>query len=95
VMKDLPPVTRVVTYGWYQDTITYYLMLNGSPVDAYDRNPPLAYTFEAYVVVRPGSTAREETDPFFWYGPVPIVRQELVREVEGFGIWKVIILNPR
>lgn len=94
-LRALPPVTRVVTGGWYFDTIQYYLTLSGAPVDAYDRNPPLAYTFEAYVVVRPGSTPREETDPFFWYGPVPIVRQELVREVEGFGIWKAIILNPR
>jgi len=94
-IAELPPVTRVVTYGWYQDTIMYYLMLNGSPVAAYDRNPPQAYTFEAYVVVRPGSNPQKETDPYFWCGPLPLVRPELVREVGVFGIWKVIIINPR
>jgi len=95
VMKELPPVTRVVIYGWYQDTIMYYLMLDGSPVAAYDRNPPQAYTFDAYVVVPPGSNPQKETDPYFWCGPLPIVRLELVREVEGIGIWKAVIFNPR
>jgi hypothetical protein len=70
-------------------------MLNGYPIDGYDRNPPQAYTFDAYVVVRPGSNPQKETDPYFWYGPLPIVRQELVREVEGYGIWKAVIYNPR
>jgi 4-amino-4-deoxy-L-arabinose transferase-like glycosyltransferase len=94
-LRTLPPVTRVVAGGWHHDTVKYYLMLNGSPVAAYDRNPPQAFTFEAYVLVPPGSTPQAETDPHFWLGPVPIVRQEFVREVEGFGIWKAIIVNPR
>lgn len=94
-MKELPPVTRVVTGGWYFDTVKYYLTVSGAPVDAYNRNRPLAYTFEAYVVVPPGSTPQEVTDPFFWYGPVPVLREELVRDVEGFGIWKAIMVNTR
>ncbi len=94
-LRVLPPVTRVVAGPWHHDTIKYYLMLSGSPVDAYDRNPPHAFTFEAYVVVPPGSTPQKETDPHFWLGPVPIVRQERVGEVAGFGIWKAIIINPR
>jgi hypothetical protein len=94
-LRVLPPVTRVVAGGWHHDTVKYYLMLNGGPAAAVDRNAPQAYTFEAYVLVPPGSTPRGETYPYFWLGPVPIVRQELIREVDGFGIWKVIIINPR
>lgn len=94
-LRVLPPVTRVIVGGWYQDTVKYYLMLNGGPADAIDGHPPQAYTFEAYVVVPPGSKPQKETDPFFCCSPLPLVRQEFVREVEGFGIWKVTIINPR
>jgi len=94
-LRTLPPVTRVVAGGWHHDTVKYYLMLNGGLAAAVDRTPPLAFTFKAYVLVPPGSTPQAETDPYFWCGPLPLVRRELVREVEGFGIWKAIIVNPR
>jgi hypothetical protein len=94
-LRTMPPVTRVVAGGWHHDTVKYYLMLSGGPADAVDRNPPHAYTFEAYVLVPPGSTPQKETDPYFWLGPVPIVRQEWVGEVAGFGVWKAVIVNPR
>ena len=94
-LRTLPPVTRVVVGGWHHDTVKYYLMLNGGPAAAVDRNTPQAFTFEAYVLVPPGSTPRKETDPYFWLGPVPIARGEWVGEVAAFGIWKAIIINPR
>jgi len=93
-LAELPPVTRVVIYGWYHDTVKYYLMLNGSPTAAYDRNPPQAYTFEAYVLAPPYSTPQKEVDPFFWGGPLPVLNPEPVRVVEGYTIWKVVIVNP-
>lgn len=93
-LRTLPPVTRIVAGGWHHDTVKYYLILNGGPAAAVDRGTPLAFTFDAYILVPPGSTPQAETDPYFWLGPMPIVRQEFVREVEGFGIWKVLITNP-
>lgn len=94
-LAELPPVTRMVVGGWYHDTVKYYLMLDGFPAEAIDRNPPQAFTFDAYVLVPPYSTPQKETDIYFWGGPVPIVRCDCTAGVEGFGIWKAVIFNPR
>ncbi len=93
-LRVLPPVTRVIVRGWYRDTVKYYLILSGGPAEAIDQHPPQAFTYGAYVLVPPGSTPRKETEPYFRFGPVPIVRYEWTCEIAGFGIWKVIIFNP-
>jgi 4-amino-4-deoxy-L-arabinose transferase-like glycosyltransferase len=94
-MAELPPVTRMVVGGWYHYTVKYYLMLNGIPAEAIDRNLPQAFTFDAYVLVPPYSTPQKETDIYFWGGPVPVVRSYRAADVEGFGIWRAVIFNPR
>jgi 4-amino-4-deoxy-L-arabinose transferase-like glycosyltransferase len=94
-LAELPPVTRMVVGGWYHDTVKYYLMLNGFPTEAIDRHPPQAFTFNAYVLVPPYSTPQKETDIYFCSGPAPIVRCDCVADVEGFGIWRAVIFNPR
>jgi len=93
-LAELPPVSRMVVGGWYHDTVKYYLMVDGFPADAIDRNPPQAFTFDAYVLVPPYSTPQKEADIYFWGGPVPIVRCDCAADVEGFGIWKAVIFNP-
>jgi 4-amino-4-deoxy-L-arabinose transferase-like glycosyltransferase len=94
-LAELPPVTRMVVGGWYHDTVKYYLMLDGFPADAIDRHPPQAFTFDAYILVPPYSTPQKETDIYFWGGAAPIVRCDCAADVEGFGIWKAVIFNPR
>ncbi|UCH79018.1 MAG: glycosyltransferase family 39 protein [Candidatus Coatesbacteria bacterium] len=93
-IAELPPVTRIIVGGWYHDTVKYYLMIDGFPAEAIDRNPPRAFTFEAYVLVPPGSNAQWETDRYFQYGPMPIVRCERAADGGGFAVWKAIVVNP-
>ena len=95
-LRELPPVSRVAAGAWFYDTaVLYYLIKMGEPTDALDRAAPQAFTFDAYILVPPDLTPQEVADAYFWDGPLPVVRQELFRKVEGFGIWKVVIVNPR
>lgn len=95
-LRELPPVSRVAAGPWFYDTaVHYYLIKMGAPTDALDRGAPQAFTFDAYILVPPGLIPREVADAYFWDARLPLARQELVREVEGFGVWKAIIVNPR
>ncbi|MEE8638978.1 MAG: glycosyltransferase family 39 protein [bacterium] len=90
----LPPLSRLAVNGWYDDTLRYYFITSGATTEAIDHCPPSAFTFEAYVVVQPGSTVREEVDMFFWDRRVYVCRQELVRRVGDAGLWRVVLVNP-
>jgi hypothetical protein len=90
----LPPLSRLVADCWYKDTVKYYLIKAGADTEAIDHCPPSAFTFEAYVVVQPGSTVREEVDMFFWDRRVYVCRQELVRRVGDASLCRVLLINP-
>jgi len=90
----LPPLSRLVVNGWYKDTLKYYLIKAGVDTEAVDYRTPRAFTFEAYVVVQPGSSVREEVDAFFWEGRVYVLRQELTRRVGDAALWRVVLINP-
>ncbi len=93
-VRALPPVSRLVVNGWYKDTLKYYLIKAGADTEAIDYRTPRAFTFEAYVVVQPGSSVREEVDMFFWEGRVYVLRQELRRRVGDAALWRVLLINP-
>ena len=90
----LPPLSRLVVNGWYKDTLKYYLIKAGADTEAIDYRAPRAFTFEAYVVVQPGSSVREEVDMFFWDRPAYVLRQKLIRRVGDAALWRVVLINP-
>ncbi|NIT36455.1 MAG: hypothetical protein GTN49_08130 [candidate division Zixibacteria bacterium] len=90
----LPPLSRLVVNGWYDDTLKYYLIKAGATTAAIEHYVPRAFTFEAYVVVQPGSSVREEVDTFFWDRGAYVFRQKLIRRVGDAALWRVVLINP-